>query len=337
MFATCTVKKAIALDFEMGFIYPVCYISHWRYFIMEEFAHVIGSISTIYLFFIIAILVFVLTKGADLAVEGAVGLARAMNISPLVIGATVVSIGTTLPEAFVSVMAAWSGNPGLALGNGVGSIIVDTSLILGSTCLFFKVPIERYILNRTGWIQVFSATLLVIISIIVYFFYDPPLLSRWVGLLFLILLVGYLYLTYLWSKKIGFLKSENGPKTSLVKGSFQVFFGLCMVIISSKLLVISAQEVARRFGVPEDVIAATMVALGTSLPELMTAVTAVKKGHPEIMIGNIVGADVLNCFFVIGASALISPLSIPENFYFLHFPVMLIILYSFRFFISLKN
>jgi len=103
------------------------------------------------------------------------------------------------------------------------------------------------------------------------------------------------------------------------------------------VLVPAASEIAARFGVPEDVIAATMVALGTSLPELMTAIAAVRKGHPEITVGTIVGADVLNCLFVIGAAATAAPLAIPPNFYYFHFPAMLLILYSFRVFISMNS
>jgi len=110
--------------------------------------------------------------------------------------------------------------------------------------------------------------------------------------------------------------------------------GLVLVIVGARLLVPGASEVAERIGVPDDVIAASMVAFGTSLPELITAITAIRKGHPEITVGNIVGADVLNCLFVIGAAAAAVPLEIPLNFYFLHFPAMLLILLSFRTFIS---
>jgi cation:H+ antiporter len=112
-----------------------------------------------------------------------------------------------------------------------------------------------------------------------------------------------------------------------------VIGGLTLVVISARLLIPAASEIAYRIGVPEDVIAATMVALGTSLPELMTAFAAIRRGHPEIMVGNVVGADVLNCLFVIGAAAAAKPLAVPPNFYLFHFPAMLLILYPFRFFI----
>jgi cation:H+ antiporter len=109
------------------------------------------------------------------------------------------------------------------------------------------------------------------------------------------------------------------------------------VILGARVLIPCASEVAVRFGVPQDIIAATLVAFGTSLPELMTAFAAIRKGHPEIMVGNVVGADVLNCLFVIGASASATPLAIPKNFFLFHFPVMLVILWSFRAFIAMQN
>jgi cation:H+ antiporter len=113
--------------------------------------------------------------------------------------------------------------------------------------------------------------------------------------------------------------------------------GLLLVVIGARILVPAASEIALRLNVPEDVIAATMVAFGTSLPELMTAIAAIRKGHPEITVGNIVGADVLNVLFVIGAAAAAAPLAIPENFFYFHFPAMLIILFSFRLFISMNK
>ncbi len=304
---------------------------------MQFITYLVHNISLLYLVIFIAIFVFILTRGADMAVEGGVELARALNLSPLIIGATIISMGTTLPETFVSVMAAWSNNPGLALGNGVGSIIVDTGFILGAMCLFFNVPIDRFVLNRTGWIQIFSASLLVLISLIMKYVFNTPIIDRWVGVLFLILLIFYLYLSYKWSKNIIFYPDQKKQDVSFLKEWLRLVGGIFMVIVSSKLLIVSAQELARRMNVPEDVIAATIVAFGTSLPEFITAISAARKGYLEIMVGNIVGADILNCFFVIGASALATPLNIPKNFYSLHYPTMLIILYSFRVFISMNR
>lgn len=306
----------------------------------------VSGLSTGALLLIIALCIALLSKGADWMIDGVVDLARRTGLPKIVIGATVVSLGTTLPEAFVSVMAAYMGNPGLALGNGVGSIIADTGLIFGLTAILVAVPVNRYILNRTGWVQVGAATLLVLLSLLALAFAEPgsePTLERWVGFFFLALLLLYLYMTYAWAKRSDqMLESalEEQEAVELMptwRAWVMVVGGLALVIISARILVPAASEIAQRFGVPEDVIAATLVAFGTSLPELMTAIAAVRKGHPDIVVGNIVGADVLNCLFVIGAAAAASPLEIPPNFYYFHFPAMLVILYSFRVFISMNT
>jgi cation:H+ antiporter len=298
--------------------------------------------SAFVLLVIIVICITMLSLGADWMIDGVVDLAERTSLPKIVIGATVVSLGTTLPEAFVSVMAAYMGNPGLALGNGVGSIIADTGLIFGLTCILAAVPVNRFILNRTGWVQFGAAVLLVLISVGVLLISDTePRLGRWVGFLFLALLAAYLYITYVWAKQgSGVLPEDEVAEHELMsvgRSWLLIVGGLTLVIVGARVLVPSASEIAMRVGVPDDVIAATMVAFGTSLPELMTAIAAVRKGHPEITVGNIVGADVLNVLFVIGAAAAASPLVIPMNFYYFHFPAMLIILFSFRVFISMNS
>ena len=303
----------------------------------------VTGMSTYALIGLIVLCIIVLSKGADWMIEGVVALAERTGIPRIVIGATIVSLGTTMPEAFVSVMAAWMGNPGLALGNGVGSIIADTGLIFGLTCILAAVPVNRYILNRTGWVQVGAATLLVVISVVLLLTSKgEPLIGRTVGIFFLFLLAGYLYVTYVWAKTGGdMVQPEGHAQKSKPRETWlcwaMIIGGLGLVILSARFLVPGAAEIAARMGVPEDVIAATMVAFGTSLPELMTAIVAIRKGHPEITVGNVVGADVLNCLFVIGAAATARPLAIPPNFFYFHFPAMLIILWSFRVFISMNK
>ena len=306
--------------------------------------NLVRELSTVTLLLLVAVCIIVLSKGADCLVDGAVGLAERMRMPRIVIGATIVSLGTTMPEAFVSVMAAWMGNPGLALGNGVGSIIADTGMIFGLSCMLTVIPMNRYILNRTGWIQVGAATLLVVISLCMWLTTEGvPVLPRWVGVLFLVLLCGYMYVTYRWAKQSGSGPSHGSETAShtiaqsLGRCWLNVVVGLILVIVAARILIPVVSEIAHRVGVPEDVIAATMVALGTSLPELITAIAALRKGHPEIMVGNIVGADVLNCLFVIGAAAAARPLAIPINFFIYHFPAMLLILYLFRAFIFVNK
>lgn len=269
-------------------------------------------------------------------IDATVSLALRTKLPKILIGATILSLGTTAPEAFVSVMAAFMGNPGLALGNGVGSIIADTGLIFGLTALIAAPPINKKILNKTVWWQLGAGAFVVFLAIIAIIIHpENPLLSRGMGITLLVLL-----LLYLWTSsrnlqtdnRAGDEIEEEEAYSSLTISLLVLFAGLLIVIISSRILIPAASETAGRLGVPDYVIAATMVALGTSLPELITAITAIKKGHPEITIGNIVGADVLNALFVIGASALASPLIIPKMFYLFHFPAMLIILLLFRIF-----
>ncbi|MBN2317547.1 MAG: calcium/sodium antiporter [Acidobacteria bacterium] len=309
----------------------------------EALADLVAGLPSWGLLLLIVASIAVLSKSADWMIDGVVHLARRTGLPRIVIGATVISLGTTTPEAFVSVTAAWMGNPGLALGNGVGSIICDTGLIFGLTVIIAAVPVNRFILNRTGWVQVGSATLLVVLSLFMLVrMPGQPTLTRWVGIFLLVLLAGYLYVTYYWAKKGAAVATageaeESGPAAGLVNSLILILGGLLLIIVAARIMVPSAAELAHRIGVPEDVIAATMVAFGTSLPELMTAIAAIRRGHPEITVGNIVGADVLNCLFVIGAAAAAKPLEIPSNFFLFHFPAMLIILYSFRIFISMNK
>jgi len=313
----------------------------WRWIGDEKvLIDLVASLSLPMLFLVVAAATALLLKSADSMIEGVVQLTRRTGIPSIVVGATVVSLGTTTPEMFVSVTAAWMGNPGLALGNGVGSIICDTGLILGITCLLVAMPANRYILNRTGWVQVGAATLLVLIAVGSLLLAEgEPVLQRWVGFLLLTLLLGYLGMSYLWARRLGNGQSKkyDSPIMSIGRSSLLVFLGLVGVAAGSRILVPCASEIARRLGVPEDIIAATLVALGTSLPELITAITAVRKGHPEITLGNIVGADVLNCLFVIGAAAAARPLAVPGTFFTFHFPAMILILYSFRVFIFINR
>jgi cation:H+ antiporter len=304
----------------------------WDAIFHEEVLYELMAKAPTYMLFVFAaISIIALSKGADWMIDGVVALAKRTGMPKIIIGATIVSLGTTMPETFVSVMAAFSGDASLALGNGVGSIIADTGLIFGLSIMVSKVPINRYIMQRSGWWQIGAATLLVLVSGIVYLKAPTaPILGKSTGLLFLALLCVYMYTSYRWAKAADSDFSADEENMSIIKTAVLIIVGIFLVILGAKILIPSVSIIAERFGVPKDVIAATMVAFGTSLPELITALTAIKKGHPEIIIGNVIGADVLNCLFVIGASAFTAPLQVAPNFYLLHFPVMLLILYSLR-------
>ena len=294
------------------------------------------SQSLIVLLLIIAASFFVLSKGADILVDQAVSLSIRWGIPKMIIGATIVSLGTTLPEATVSVLAAINGNPDMALGNAIGSIICDTGLIIGIAALIGSLPVDKKTIDRQGWIQIAAALLLSLIALPFYKSGVGGHLPQWVGFLFLLLLAVYLYTMMKWSMTSGVDEGAllDEKKSSVFVQLLTLVLGITMVILSSKILIGSVEVTALRLGVPQSIIAATLVAFGTSLPELMTAITSVRKGHGELAVGNIIGADILNVLFVVGAAAAATKggLVVPIHFYYVQIPTMLIVLTLFRFF-----
>ncbi len=282
-----------------------------------------------------------LVKGADWLVQGAANLAYRLGIGKIIVGATIVSIGTTTPECAVSVMAAWDGEPGLALGNAVGSIICDTALVFGLCATLALIPKDRFILNRHGWLQFGSGVLLALICGVAWLMSDggEPTIPRLVGVFFLVLLAGYLWISIRWAR--GHTMDQEMPKeergSSAAVHSFWIVFGLLVVLFSCRLVIGSLMVLATRWEVPKEIIAATLVAFGTSLPELVTGITAVRRKHPELLVGNVIGADILNVLFVIGGAATVTPLAVPSIFYVIHIPVMLFVLLLFRIFIAQKG
>lgn len=288
------------------------------------------------LFLIIVASLAVLVKGADVLVDEAVSLSVSWGVPKMLIGATIVSLGTTLPETAVSVMAAVQGAPGLALGNAVGSIIADTGLILGVAVLIGPIPVEPGLVSRQSWIQFASAFLLVAASVPILSLSDTftvgGRLPQLVGVGFLVLLGLYIWRSISWSRSapIGDIDPATvdvhgnvRPVLSLVK----LLVGIALVVIASQVLIPTVEETALRLNIPDAIIAATLVAFGTSLPELVTAVTAVRKKHGELALGNVIGADVLNVLFVSGASAAVTRggLQVPPQFFILFFPSMIFV------------
>ena len=285
-----------------------------------------------------------LVFGADRAVSAAARLAAVVGLSKVIIGATVVSLGTTSPEAAVSVNAAFKGDGGLALGNAVGSIICDTALIFGLSCVLTRLPKDRFILRRHGWLQFGAGALLTALLLALWAMagnINDVVIPRVVGLGFLALLGGYLYLSVRWSRRhpdlvpleAGVTVKRNHVVRRAVVNLLVLAAGLALIIFGSEVLVGSARTICQRYGVPEAVIAVTVVAVGTSLPELVTAIASIVKGHSELLVGNIIGADILNVLFVIGASAAAVPLKVDPLFYTFLIPVMMGVLLMFRFFI----
>ncbi len=306
----------------------------------------LDSLHTLVLILIIVAMLYVLSKGADILVNEAVALSLHIGVPKVIIGATIVSLGTTLPEATVSVLAAINGNPDLALGNAIGSIIVDTGLILGLSALVGRLPVDRVVVSRQGKIQVWAVILLAVVSL-PFLTSSEGNIRQWIGFLFLILLIIYIAKSIRWGKQANLDASESVPgeisaadnikiekKATIVVQLLKLAAGIFLIITSSKILIPSVEISAVRVGIPQSIIAATLIAFGTSLPELVTALTAVRKGHGELAIGNIVGADILNVLFVVGGAAAVTTegLHVPSDFYKLQIPALLIIILTFRFF-----
>ena len=288
--------------------------------------------------------VVLLVVGADRVVSAAAKLAAAIGMSKVLIGATVVSLGTTSPEAAVSVNAAFQGEPGLALGNGVGSIICDTALIFGLSCCLVRLPKNKFVLNRHGWLQLGAGALLVAVILVLWAIagsVDNIEIGREVGIGFLALLAGYMYLSVRWARQHPEIISDEvsaemkvDHKAARTAGNLLVLLvGLALVVGGSEVLIGSVKVVCQRYNVPEAVIAATVVAFGTSLPELATAIAAIAKKHPGLLVGNVIGADILNVLFVIGASATAVPLKVDPVFLWLLLPVMMLVLIMLRLYI----
>lgn len=290
---------------------------------------------------IIAVSLYVLGKGADILVDEAVALSTKWGVPKMIIGATIVSLGTTVPEVTVSVMSALKGASELAMGNAIGSVICDTGLILGIAALIKPLPFKKEDVSRQGWIQLGSGVLIVVVSLIGSLFAKTnPFtqggrVNQVTGFVLIALLALYILRTISLARKEGketHDETENATNENIVLIFAKMILGVVLVILSSKVLIPAVQELALRFNIPETVIAATLVAFGTSLPELVTSVTAAKKGHGDLAIGNVIGADILNILFVIGASAAVTKggLAVEPQFFTLLFPTMLFILFVFK-------
>jgi len=289
---------------------------------------------------VIVACIVVLGWGAEWLVRESVALSERSGVPKVVVGATIVSLGTTAPEVAVSVMAAVKGIPDLAMGNAVGSIICDTGLVLGLSCLIRPLPLPRKIVNRQGWIQFAAGLLLVLAS----WPWSDPLsvfsgggghFSRTWGFVFLALLAGYLWLSTRWAKRTGEgdfpeLERDVDAPLGLIVG--KLLIAVALVVISSDILILAVTIAAKRLGVPTAIIAGTVVAFGTSTPELVTGITAARRGHGDLAIGNVVGADILNALFVVGASAAVTSqgLTVTPAFFMWLFPFMLGVLVMFR-------
>ena len=258
-----------------------------------------------------------LIKGGDWFVDGATGIAERFHVPEIIIGATVVSIGTTLPEVMVSATSALTGHGEIAYGNAIGSIICNTSLIAALTVAIRPGPVDTKAL-KTPVLFFFGSAAIYVSNAYVTGYFGRPL-----GILLLAIFVVYLVVTV----RQGFKNpaeaaaeeeeaeeiEKKAAKSSMGKDILLLVVGAALVAVGADLLVDNGTLIAQALGVPESVIALTFVALGTSLPELVTAITSLAKGHGSLSLGNVIGANIFNLVLVSGASMTLAPFRIPQS------------------------
>ncbi|MBW2409568.1 MAG: calcium/sodium antiporter [Deltaproteobacteria bacterium] len=262
----------------------------------------------VYLLFIVGF--FFLLKGADLLVDGASSIARRLNISDLVIGLTVVAFGTSTPELFVNIIASFKGNTDIAIGNVVGSNIANVFLILGVASLIYPLAVTRGTVSREIPFGLLAAIVLFVAA------NDQLLdgsrlsdLTRIDGLIFLSFFIIFIYYTHSIATSVTGIEEHVAVKRyGWSRSLLFIILGLIGLTLGGKSIVDGAVALALKFGMSESLVGLTIVAVGTSLPELATSAVAAYKRNADIAVGNVVGSNIFNIFFVLGISAVIKPL-----------------------------
>ena len=257
-----------------------------------------------------AVGVILLIKGGDWFVDSAVGIAKRFRVPEIIIGATVVSIGTTLPEVMVSVTAAVNNNSAVAYGNAIGSIICNTALIAALTIAIRPAPVNKKTI-ATPVLFFFGAAAIYLVAAYIFGRFD-----RWLGIVMLLVFGAYMSMTIYKGFKNPVqqeTEEDDASSGSLVKDLVVLVISAALIAVGADMLEGSSVSLATMAGIPTEVVGVTVVALCTSLPELVTAVTALMKGHGALSLGNIIGANIFNLVLVSGTAVTISPFAIPEG------------------------
>lgn len=250
---------------------------------------------------------FLLVKGADWFVDGASGLARKLGIPQLVIGLTIVAMGTSLPEAAVSISAALRGNAEITIGNIVGSNILNILIILGVTALIATLKVAD------STVRYEIPFMIVVTFVLLWLGYTGGQVTWLEGVILWVLFLLYLRYLYMMAKK-GKEEEREAEQLSTAKIIGLILAGVVMIVAGSNFAVEGASNLAKALGISQRFIGLTIVALGTSLPELVTSVSAARKHNADIAIGNIVGSNIFNVLFIVGTTALITPVTFASGF-----------------------
>lgn len=256
-----------------------------------------------------------LVKGADFFVDGSSGIARFFKIPSIVIGLTIVSFGTSLPELAVSLTSALKGINGIALGNVVGSNVTNLMLVAGATAIISPIPVDKNLMKKDyPFSMLITAALLAISADRILSGSSEQMITRGDAIILLILFVIFMYSTVNYSLSNRQEEQDDEEDASpLWKSILLSVLGLAGVIAGGQMVVKSASAIAAAAGMSDTLIGLTVVAFGTSLPELVTSLIAAKKGENDIAIGNVVGSNIFNILFILGLSSLISPIAVSSE------------------------
>lgn len=283
-----------------------------------------------------------LVKGADFFVEGASSIARRMHIPAIVIGLTIVAFGTSAPELAVSLSAAIKGSNDIAIGNVVGSNIFNLLVVIGVSAMISPLTVQKSMIKKDYPLSIFAVVLLGLLCLdSVLFHAKETTLGRGDGVILLVCFAFFMYLTVREGLR-GRKEAKKAHEDEVENMSFPIgksvlllVIGLAGIVIGGDLSVEGAKEIARAFGLSEALIGLTIVAIGTSLPELVTSIVAAKKGESDIALGNVVGSNLFNVFFILGCSATILPMHVSSTYVY---DIALLVLISVLIFIPiLKN
>lgn len=277
------------------------------------------------IFLIIGFLLLV--KGADYFVDGAASIATKLRIPSFVIGLTIVAFGTSAPELAVSLSAALKGSNDIAIGNVVGSNIFNTLVVLGASAAITPIAVEKGIIKKDFPLCILVSVLLGLLSLDMFLFQSSSMtIGRIDGITLLLVFIYFMYTTVKsgMKQRSETEETEDKQSPSLWKSIFICLVGLAGIIIGGDLSVDGAKEIARAFGLSEAFIGLTIVAFGTSLPELVTSIIAAKKGENDIAVGNVVGSNIFNILLILGLSATILPMNV-SNTYLYDIEILIIV------------
>ena len=260
-------------------------------------------------FIILIIGFFLLIKGADIFVDGASSIAKKIGIPSVIVGLTIVSLGTSAPELAVSLISSFNGNNGIAVGNVLGSNLFNTLVVLGGTAIVAPLIIKKCTIKR-DYITTLLVTILTCFLIFGLVPKSENMLSRISGIILLVVCIIYMFILVKAAKKDSVKDEENTSEIKMSKNILLSLIGVVGIVFGGNLVVDSATNIAYALGMSEKLVGLTIVAVGTSLPELVTSIVAALKGENDIALGNVLGSNIFNLVLILGASATINPITV---------------------------